>query len=694
MHMFESVFRFLFAWLDKIVGWLIMQGYNMFEIISDINIFGGKIYGADSEIDITAIDIFNKRIYALLAIFMLFKLAFSLITYILNPDELTDKNKGASKIIRNVIVVLLLIISVPYIFRVAFDFQGMIVRKNVINKLILGVETVDFNEVKPGQLMAFTVFSAFVRPNPNYPGMVENCGDIYSHRTSDELLTKDCKDFLHKNGHDDVIDPLEVAIANYDYNSLLRYDVIVYAKKDNQFLFNYIPLISTLASGIIAWVLIMFCFDIAVRVVKLGFLQLIAPIPIISYIDPKSSKEGLFKKWTKVCFSTYADLFLRLLAISFAVFVIGIITTGQMIRYSTKETITIENVGSLEWTFIQIFIIIGALLFAKQLPKLIEDLTGFKFDTKFTLNPVKKLGTVPVIGGAAAAGLTMAGAAITGGVGAGARLIGAGFSRIPSPFAKDKEAASERAKERYDRNMERMRTAFASKMAASSYAASQRWITAGLGGSDKVADVDSARKTLRKIKAEQTKKEIEGRFQGRRSMVELDKLRERGKVLHQKVKAQEGSNLSEGEILFGHNKVYQQSYDDVSNAKQEMYRLKNEMMVVESNYSAAASQGDQAAMEQYKKQYVELAKVAGKTEGKYNYLKAKHEDVRKVYVEDAKIEDAYEAYDKMDKKIEVKSTEPSIDKETGYKMTDSGIFLAPGGFNNKRDSDADPNSNT
>ena len=48
----------------------------------------------------------------------------------------------------------------------------------------------------------------------------------------------------------------------------------------------------------------------------------------------------------------------------------------------------------------------------------------------------------------------------------------------------------------------------------------------------------------------------------------------------------------------------------------------------------------------------------------------------------------------MDKKIEVKSTEPSIDKETGYKMTDSGIFLAPGGFNNKRDSDADPNSNT
>ena len=44
MHMFESVFRFLFAWLDKIVGWLIMQGYNMFEIISDINIFWKNLW--------------------------------------------------------------------------------------------------------------------------------------------------------------------------------------------------------------------------------------------------------------------------------------------------------------------------------------------------------------------------------------------------------------------------------------------------------------------------------------------------------------------------------------------------------------------------------------------------------------------------------------------------------------------------
>ena len=35
------------------------QGYNMFEIISDINILVEKFYGADSD-DITAIDIFNS----------------------------------------------------------------------------------------------------------------------------------------------------------------------------------------------------------------------------------------------------------------------------------------------------------------------------------------------------------------------------------------------------------------------------------------------------------------------------------------------------------------------------------------------------------------------------------------------------------------------------------------------------------
>ena len=42
--------------------------------------------------------------------------------------------------------------------------------------------------------------------------------------------------------------------------------------------------------------------------------------------------------------------------------------------------------------FVKVFIIMGTLLFAKQLPKLIQDLTGISLDGKFTINPFKKVG--------------------------------------------------------------------------------------------------------------------------------------------------------------------------------------------------------------------------------------------------------------------------------------------------------------
>ena len=182
---------------------------------------------------------------------------------------------------------------------------------------------------------------------------------------------------------------------------------------------SYQPLISTLAGGFICWILVMFCFDVAVRSVKLGFLRMIAPIPIISRIDPKKGMDT-FNKWVKSCTSTYLDLFIRLLAIYFAVFVISLVGDMNFVDASTGLPADVN-------AFVKIFIIMGALLFAKQLPQLIEELTGMKMSGKFTLDPRKKLGEVPLVGGAAAAGLTMAGgAALALGRGA-ANMAGGGI---------------------------------------------------------------------------------------------------------------------------------------------------------------------------------------------------------------------------------------------------------------------------
>lgn len=409
MDWLESIFRFLFAWIDKIIAWAIEQSYILFELIADTNIFSGEI-----------LQMFSRRVYALLAIFMLFKLAFSLINYIINPDDFTDKSKGASKLIMNVFIVLGLIVSMPYIFSLAYDLQGLVIKQGVIQKVILGVGggTPNGQEVSAGKIMAFTVYSAFITPNPDYPGMEDKCDKLYS----DREVSSDCESVVRTAAGQNGLTLLKNAVNTYDSQSLLNYDLVVHAKTNGQFLFSYIPLISSICAGLVAWIILLFCIDISIRVVKLGFLQLISPIPIISYIDPKSSKEGLFKKWTKLCISTYADIFVRLAAISFAVFIINIIGTGKITRISDPT----EEILFTTHPFVKIFILLGCLLFAKQLPKMIEDLTGIKMGG-FSLNPMKKIGESPYAS-AAIGGLVGAGAGAAGSFAAN-RAIGNNVGR-------------------------------------------------------------------------------------------------------------------------------------------------------------------------------------------------------------------------------------------------------------------------
>ena len=127
---------------------------------------------------------------------------------------------------------------------------------------------------------------------------------------------------------------------------------------------------------------------------KLGFLQLISPIPIISYIDPSSSKNGMFSKWLKEVGKTYADLFIRLGAVYFAITLIAALMQNS-------------DLGTTNF-LARVFIILGILIFANQIPKLIGDLLGVKIDGNFSLNPMRKINSSPianaVVGGEAGLG--------------------------------------------------------------------------------------------------------------------------------------------------------------------------------------------------------------------------------------------------------------------------------------------------
>ena len=394
MSWFLGVIRGLFAAIDKVVVWLIECLYDLIFQISSVQVFDNASLAA-----------FANRITVILSIFMIFKLSLSFLNYIVNPDAMTDKSKGFSKLIQNIAVALVLLVSYQFLFDKAMELQQKIVDNNTVPKLIIG--SVGKN-VKNSSTISFPLFSAFVVPNndilyststdPNLTGCRSYSRYIEGSKPSatcdlkgagytDDVATDNSTVGTDANSQMDYI------VEHQDTNALL--DFLLRIKKGDIFAFDYKFIISTICGAFAALVLLSFCMDVAVRIIKLYFLRLIAPIPIISYIDPIKG-EGIFKKWLSNVGKTYADLFIRLIAIFFAIFIIQ--------QVATQPALKDFNGNPIDNPFVIIFIIIGALMFAKQFPKLIQDITGISLDGKMQLNPFKKVSEQALGGKAIMAG--------------------------------------------------------------------------------------------------------------------------------------------------------------------------------------------------------------------------------------------------------------------------------------------------
>lgn len=388
----ESIFmdriRDVFSTLDRAV-------YSLIGIFNDTinDLTHVTIISNDTLNDIA------MKVYGLIALFMIFKISFSLINYIVNPDLISDKAKGGGALIKNIVITFALVITVPFAFNLLYEAQNAILSDGIIEKYLLNAD---------GNKATYT-FS-----------MSDECGGI-------KATTSDAGDYIGlmafkpffqlEEGRDitdwnNDVDSVKTKYCNANatisgdasVNNLLK-NASVYSAPhgvsvDKIYVVDYTFFLSTAIGVVIALIFLSFCFDIAVRTIKLQFLELIAPVPIISYIDPDSSKNGMFKKWIKEVFSTWLSLFMRLATIDFAIYIIGMIAD-------------VDLGGNNLW--LKLLIIIGALIFAKQLPKLLENILGIKLGESFNLNPLKKIGN-DALGGKALIGL---GAGSVGAVGGG-----------------------------------------------------------------------------------------------------------------------------------------------------------------------------------------------------------------------------------------------------------------------------------
>ena len=155
---------------------------------------------------------------------------------------------------------------------------------------------------------------------------------------------------------------------------------------------NYLPLVSTLAGLIILYMMASFCIDLGVRVAKLAFYELVAPVCLLLSVVP--SNKSLLGNYIKTVLTTWLEVFIRIICVC-----------GLAYLISNLNNLVFDDLGLLA----KAIIVMGLVVFIKQFPKLLEDITGIKSGNM-------KLGIMDKLkeGGALAAGAVIGGGLISG----------------------------------------------------------------------------------------------------------------------------------------------------------------------------------------------------------------------------------------------------------------------------------------
>lgn len=386
---FQSMLRWLLGVID---GWIYTACAWLYDLMMDIA--SARVFSNETIQDV------SMRVYQLLGLVMLFRLIFAFLTYVINPEDMTDKNKGYTKIIKKIFTSLALVIITPWLFTQSRNLQIYIINDHLIEYFIFG--TAGSSQARPGYDLMFTVTRVFYAP---YACANDDCSESKSKEESKTCLDvgwsnnlpefekKDGK-FVLKKGNNtgkcgygtntkDYADNFYHLThpsddGRYDFSRLKNvaqeYDSSKF-KMDLQF-----PFIgSTLVGGFVFYVLLLMCMDIALRSVKLSFYEMIAPVPILSNLGFKDGKDSMLNKWFQEVLKTYADLFTRVAGLQIAIFAV------EQITHNENRGFADGNNG-----FVTLFLIIGALMFAKKLPDILKGM-GINFEGGGSFNIKKKL---------------------------------------------------------------------------------------------------------------------------------------------------------------------------------------------------------------------------------------------------------------------------------------------------------------
>ena len=404
----NDIFRSVFTFIDRPCFWLLGLMYKIFFNVASADIFSsGTILS------------FYKRVQLIIGVFMLFQLTITIVKGIINPEEMTDGKSGKNNVIYRVMVSLFMLVAIMPInipnakseyqiqlnnngllFGTLFSLQNRILSNNTIGRLVLGTTSVsststssttttssnstEENLEKSANIFTTTVLKGFIRINLK-DGKLKDPGEgkepevLNENRMCTDIDDETLKIYTKLDSDPgDILDLVNASCTSAKsaswfgeaaINKALGF--IKRASKTDRYVFAYIPILPAVTAIVFSIILLSFSIEVAVRAIKLALLRLIAPVPILSYMDPKGGKDGAFSSWVKALTSTYLDLFVRLALVYFVIYLIqDLIVNGLVINTGSGV------VGVLSF----ILICIGLFVFAKQAPKFLKEALGMKGD--------------------------------------------------------------------------------------------------------------------------------------------------------------------------------------------------------------------------------------------------------------------------------------------------------------------------
>lgn len=435
----------------------------------------------------TTIKSLTENLYIIFGVVAFFRLALLLVNAIIDPEKLNEKGKGLSNIFFRVVGMIILLAVTPFLFEMSYELQGKIVgadaSQNIIFKTILGnnANIASSDNSNAGKALQNIALSSLITIDKNY--LVKNGAQCKYEEIKDENGKVTGYDYTKITNEDNYgFCPL-ICISNNDgtctpqggyvygekcdwpncrnavdtYNEMYVNEDMSPSKlasyvgvskkieengeKQEVYVYNYMFIITGVVGVAMTYIIISFAIDIAIRMFELIVLEILSPLFIATFVDPKSAQSGPFKNWLSAVGKSYASLYLRLAIIALMILLVSIINQSKMF----------QSMGDVSgWA--KIFMVIGLLIFAKKAPKWIGDMIGIKGEGGLGgLSIGKKLGGMALAGGLASKGLEAA----KNGIKKGARALGGsalsslGATSASRRITRDKQKAQGSLKDRY-----------------------------------------------------------------------------------------------------------------------------------------------------------------------------------------------------------------------------------------------------